>query len=64
MYEKNLDRNINLRMSAIDYDFLVDLADKRNIKVSELCRYIIGEYRRSMKIYELIKENEELSEEL
>ena len=34
MYEKNLDRSINLRMSAIDHDFLVDLAEKRNIKVS------------------------------
>ena len=49
MYRMNLSIKINLRLSSEQYDRLCLLSAKRNIKVSELIRYIIDDYLRKFK---------------
>lgn len=71
MYDKNLSKDMHLRVSEKDMEFLQKLADERNVTVSEVIRSMIGEYRRSLDAinifadaFKLIKEREEKGEEL
>lgn len=48
MYEKNLTKDLRLRLSDTDMDFLKRLSDERGMSVSSCIRGIIGEYRRSL----------------
>lgn len=54
MYEKNLTKDVRLRLSSKDYDFLLQLSKDRSISVSECVRSIIGEYRRSLENLSLL----------
>lgn len=54
MYEKNLKEDLRLRLSKNDMDFLRDLSDKRACSVSEVIRSIIGEYRRSLDMINVL----------
>jgi len=48
MYTRDLDCPLRLRVSQRDYAFLVNLADEKHLRVSDVVRNIIGEYRRSL----------------
>lgn len=48
MYNKDLTKDLRLRLSERDFDFLTACADERGLSVSETIRSIIGEYRRSL----------------
>lgn len=54
MYEKNLKEDLRLRLSKDDMDFLRNLSEKRAVSVSEVIRSIIGEYRRSFDMVNVI----------
>ena len=60
MYNKNLKQDIRIRVSDKDYEFLNALSSDRGQSVSELVRYIIGEYRRSMETMDLLTKALEL----
>lgn len=71
MYDKNLSKDMHLRVSEKDMDFLQKLSEERNISISEVIRNMIGEYRRSLETIDvlsetirLIKEKELKGEEL
>lgn len=54
MYEKNLTEDLRLRLSKDDMDFLRSLSSKRCITISETIRSILGEYRRSLQMMDVI----------
>ena len=54
MYEKNLKEDLRLRLSKDDMDFLRGLSEKRAVSVSEVIRSIIGEYRRSLDMVNVL----------
>lgn len=56
MYTKDLTEDFRLRLSKNDMDFLKALSSERGMSVSELCRSIIGEYRRSLDTMATLKE--------
>lgn len=71
MYEKNLNKDMHLRLSDKDMEFLQKLSEERNMSISEVIRSLIGEYRRSLETIDvfqeaikLIKERELKGEEL
>lgn len=71
MYEKNLNKDMHLRLSDRDMEFLQKLSEERNMSISEVIRSLIGEYRRSLETIDvfqeaikLIKERELKGEEL
>lgn len=49
MYEKNLDKDIRLRLCEEDFAFLCDVAEINNISVSQVLRSMIKSYRNKMK---------------
>lgn len=48
MYEKNLNKDIRLRLSDEDFNVLVEVAETNNISVSQVLRSLIKRYRYSM----------------
>ena len=50
MYLRDKKNQIVVRLSNLDYAFLVIKSEERNITISELVRSIIGEYRRSYEV--------------
>jgi hypothetical protein len=56
MYKKNLSEDLRLRLSKTDMDFLKRISEERNISVSECIRSIIGEYRRSLDMMNIMSE--------
>ena len=60
MYSKNLTKDLRLRLSEIDMDFLTELSKERTVTVSECIRQIIGEYRRSLETMDMLKKAIEL----
>lgn len=60
MYNKDLNRDLRLRLSENDMNWLISLAEQRNISVSELLRSIIGEYRRSLDVLKFMNDFAEL----
>lgn len=56
MYDKTLNESIRLRLSKKDLEFLQGLSDEREVSVSECIRFIIGEYRRSLKSIEMFQQ--------
>lgn len=61
MYKKNLEQNINVRLSKSDIIFLTDIAEHRNCSLSSVVRSIILDYRQSVVVLEKIRTlNEEL----
>lgn len=54
MYEKNLTEDLRLRLSKNDMDFLRSLAEKRCVSISEVIRSILGEYRRSLEMMDVL----------
>lgn len=63
LYEKNLTEDLRLRLSLDDMDFLRKISDERGQTVSTCIRSIIGEYRRSLQMMEVMKKVISLSEE-
>lgn len=61
MYLKNLTKDLRLRLSEEDMNFLADLAEKRGCSVSQLLRYIIADYRRSIDIFDVLREAVQLA---
>lgn len=55
MYDKNLTECLRLRLSKNDLDFLRSLSSQRSVTVSECIRSMIGEYRRSLDILDVLK---------
>jgi predicted transport protein len=49
MYMKNLKKDLRLRLSEQDMQFLTDLSTQRGCSVSEILRSIVGEYRRGLE---------------
>lgn len=64
MYEKNLTKDVRVRLSERDFDFLSQLSADRAQSVSELLRYIVGEYRRSVQTMEMLNKALELSQKV
>lgn len=60
MYKKDLTEDLSLRLSSIDMDFLLELADKKNVSVSECLRRIIGEYRRYLEVFDELTRKEQV----
>ncbi len=60
MYNGNLNKDLRLRLNEVDFDFLSDLAEKRDCSVSEVIRQIIGEYRRGLENLEILKKSLEV----
>ena len=48
MYLKNLSCDFRLRLTQEDMEFLINLSNDREQSVSEVVRFIIGDYRRRM----------------
>ncbi len=57
MYEKNLSKDMHLRVSDKDMEFLENLAKEREVSISEVIRTMIGEYRRSLETVSVLQEN-------
>lgn len=62
MYEKNLKRDVRVRLSDKDFEFLSNLSADRGQSVSELVRYIVGEYRRTLETMQILNRALELQE--
>lgn len=62
MYEKNLTEDLRLRLSKTDMDFLRRLSADRSVSVSEVIRSIIGEYRRSLDMMDILSKAIKLQE--
>ncbi len=56
MYEKNLSKDMHLRVSDKDMEFLENLAKEREVSISEVIRTMIGEYRRSLETVSVLQE--------
>ena len=63
MYEKNLNETLRLRLTERDMDFLRGLSEERGTSISEVIRSIIGEYRRSLEMLEVMNETLRLARE-
>ena len=63
MYEKNLSKDLRLRLTETDMDFLRGLSEKRSLSISECIRSIIGEYRRSLETMDILTEAIRLTKE-
>ena len=63
MYDKNLNEAIRLRLSQKDMDFLRKLSEERNVSVSEVIRSMIGEYRRSLDMLDILSTAVKLANE-
>ena len=48
MYLKNLSCDFRLRLTQEDMEFLITLSNDRQQSVSEVVRFILGDYRRRM----------------
>ena len=48
MYLKNLSCNFRLRLTQEDMEFLINLSNDREQSVSDIVRFIIGDFRRRM----------------
>ena len=56
MYTKQLKEDLRLRLSKKDMDFLRKLSGARGVTVSECIRSIIGEYRRTLEVIDLVQD--------
>ena len=54
MYSKELTEGFRLRLSSRDMDFLRSLSETRGCSVSEVCRSMIGDYRRGLQTIQLL----------
>lgn len=63
MYEKNLSKDMHLRVSDKDMEFLENLAKEREVSISEVIRTMIGEYRRSLETVSVLQETIKLLKE-
>ena len=61
MYDQNLTQAMVFRLSPNDMDFLRDLSSRRAVSVSECLRSIIGEYRRSFEMLDMLTKSITLS---
>lgn len=56
MYMKDLNKTVQLRLTEDDYNFLVKIKEERRYpSISELVRFIIGDYRRGLQMWEVMK---------
>lgn len=63
MYKKDLSKEVRLRISENDMNFLIQVSEARNVTVSECIRSIIGEYRRATETMDTITKAMKLVEE-
>lgn len=56
LYEKDLTKQLRLRLSERDMIFLQELSDERNCTISSCIREIIGEYRRSTEAIKTLQD--------
>lgn len=63
MYKKDLSKEVRLRISENDMNFLIEVSEARNVTVSECIRSIIGEYRRATETMDTITKAMKLVEE-
>lgn len=63
MYEKNLSKDMHLRVSEKDMEFLEKLSKEREVSISEVIRTMIGEYRRSLETVSVLQETIKLLKE-
>lgn len=61
MYKKDLTKDLRLRLSEDDMNFLTSVADDRGVTVSACIRMIIGEYRRSLEAMKVLSATLELA---
>ena len=54
-YLKNLTKELRLRLSEEDLNFLSKIADERQCSVSQVIRSILGDYRRALESVETLK---------
>ena len=54
-YLKNLTKELRLRLSEEDMNFLSKIADERQCSVSQVIRSILGDYRRALESVETLK---------
>lgn len=54
-YLKNLTKDLRLRLSEEDMNFLSKIADERQCSVSQVIRSILGDYRRALESVETLK---------